>query len=87
MKEKLSIITPKAQTTRHRIRGIINGDDYQILFTAQKKRSNMIKKISNKLGIKITKIGKILPYNKKSLIIDEKGNDLRPKFKGYIHQF
>jgi uncharacterized protein YnzC (UPF0291/DUF896 family) len=28
-----------------------------------------------------------LPYNKKSLIIDEKGNDLRPKFKGYIHQF
>ena len=47
----------------------------------------MIKKISNKLGIKITKIGKILPYNKKSLIIDEKGNDLRPKFKGYIHQF
>ena len=28
MKEKLSIITSKAQTTRHRIRGIINEDDY-----------------------------------------------------------
>lgn len=31
--EKLSIITPKAQTTRHRIRGIVNGKDYQIIFT------------------------------------------------------
>ncbi len=29
--EKLSIITPKAQTTRHRIFGIINGDDFQIV--------------------------------------------------------
>ena len=33
MKEKLSIITSKAQTTRHRIRGIINGDDYQIVLS------------------------------------------------------
>lgn len=31
--EKLSIITPKAQTTRHRIRGILNTDDYQIVFS------------------------------------------------------
>jgi GTP-binding protein Era len=31
--EKLSIITPKAQTTRHRIRGIVNGDDFQIVFS------------------------------------------------------
>lgn len=31
--EKLSIITPKAQTTRHRIKGIINTDDYQIVFS------------------------------------------------------
>ena len=31
--EKLSIITPKAQTTRHRILGILNEDDYQIVFS------------------------------------------------------
>ena len=31
--EKLSIITPKAQTTRHRILGIVNEDDYQIVFS------------------------------------------------------
>lgn len=31
--EKLSIVTPKAQTTRHRIMGILNGDDYQIVYS------------------------------------------------------
>ncbi len=31
--EKLSIITAKAQTTRHRIMGIVNGDDFQIVFS------------------------------------------------------
>lgn len=31
--EKLSIITPKAQTTRHRILGIANDDHYQIVFS------------------------------------------------------
>lgn len=31
--EKLSIITPKAQTTRHRIMGILNEEDYQIVFS------------------------------------------------------
>ncbi|MFD2597796.1 GTPase Era [Sphingobacterium corticis] len=31
--EKMSIITPKAQTTRHRIIGIVNQEDYQIVFS------------------------------------------------------
>ena len=31
--ERLSIISSKAQTTRHRIMGIINDDDYQIVFS------------------------------------------------------
>jgi GTP-binding protein Era len=31
--ERLSIITSKAQTTRHRILGILNGDDFQVLFS------------------------------------------------------
>ena len=30
---KLSIITSKAQTTRHRIQGIVNGEDYQIIYS------------------------------------------------------
>lgn len=31
--EKLSIITPKIQTTRHRILGMVNDDDYQVIFS------------------------------------------------------
>jgi GTP-binding protein Era len=31
--ERLSIITPKAQTTRHRIRGIVNEEAYQIIYS------------------------------------------------------
>lgn len=31
--EKISIITSKSQTTRHRIKGIVNTDDYQIVFS------------------------------------------------------
>jgi len=33
MGERLSVVTAKAQTTRHRIMGIISGDDYQIVFS------------------------------------------------------
>jgi len=32
LKFRLSIITPKPQTTRHRILGILNGDNYQVIF-------------------------------------------------------
>lgn len=31
--EKLSIITEKMQTTRHRIKGIVNGEDFQIVYS------------------------------------------------------
>jgi len=31
--EKMSIITPKPQTTRHRLLGIVNGEDYQMVFS------------------------------------------------------
>src|SRR5437762_10678620 len=31
--EKLAIISPKVQTTRHRIKGILTGEDYQVVFS------------------------------------------------------
>ncbi|HEX5003492.1 MAG TPA: GTPase Era [Bacteroidia bacterium] len=31
--EQLSVVTPKAQTTRHRIKGILNAPDYQLIFS------------------------------------------------------
>ncbi len=66
---------------------ISNGDDYQILFTADSKKSGIIRNTSKSLGIKITKIGKIISGTKKSIIIDKKGKQIRAKYNGYIHQF
>lgn len=53
--ERLSIITPKAQTTRHRIFGILNEPEYQIVFSdtpgviqpAYKMQEHMMKFVSD----------------------------------------
>ena len=71
----------------NKIKTISNGDDYQILFTASKNKSRIIKVISKKLKIKITKIGEILSPSNKSSIIDEKGKILKVNNKGYLHHF
>ena len=66
---------------------ISNGDDYQVLFTASINKHRIIMNTSKKLGIKISKIGKIGSAKHKSIIIDQKGKQLLLKNKGYIHQF
>ena len=66
---------------------ISNGDDYQVLFTASINKSRIIINTFKKLGIKISKIGKIGSVKHKSVIIDQKGKQLLIKNKGYIHQF
>ena len=66
---------------------ISKGDDYQILFTASKKKSRIIYKTFKSLGIKISKIGNICIGSQKPQIIDEKGNKIAIKNKGYFHQF
>ena len=66
---------------------ISQGDDYQILFTANSSKSRIINKIAKSLGIKISKIGKICSNRQKSQIIDEKGNKIAIKTKGYSHRF
>src|SRR5210317_1341676 len=70
-----------------KIKMISNGDDYQILFTANKNKSRIIKAASKKLNLKITKIGRILPSSDESSIIDQNGRVLRVKKKGYVHRF
>ncbi len=66
---------------------VSNGDDYQILFTANPFKSRIINKIAKNLGVKISKIGKICSNNVKSHIIDEKGEKIAFKNKGYFHKF
>ncbi len=70
-----------------KINFVSKGDDYQILFTASKKKSRIIKKTFKSLGIKISKIGNISSGTQKSQIIDEKGNKIAIKNKGYFHNF
>ena len=66
---------------------ISKGDDYQVLFTASPIKNRIINKISKSSGIKISKIGKICSISQKPSIIDEKGNKIVLKDKGYYHQF
>jgi len=66
---------------------ISNGDDYQILFTASGDKSRIIERTSKKLGIKISRIGKISFSNEKSSLINKKGEYLQVKNSGYKHQF
>ena len=70
-----------------KINYISNGDDYQVLFTAKPSMNRIIRNTSKNLGIKITKIGKITSRIKKSIIIDQKGKQIKVKNKGYTHQF
>jgi len=73
--------------TMKKIKVASNGDDYQILFTACKDKSRIIAQTSKNLGIKISKIGKISSNKKRSVIIDEKGEEIPLKSHGYVHQF
>lgn len=55
--EKLSIVTSKAQTTRHRIMGIVNEEDYQVVFSdtpgvvnsAYKLHDNMMEYVNSSI--------------------------------------
>ena len=66
---------------------ISNGDDYQVLFTANYRYRSFIKKISSLKKLKITRIGKILNCKLKSSIIDRKGHQIKINNKGYFHAF
>ena len=66
---------------------ISNGDDYQVLFTANYRYRSFIKKISSLKKLKITLIGKILHSKHKSSIIDRNGHQIKINSKGYIHTF
>ena len=71
----------------NKINLISNGDDYQVLFTADLNKSRIIQNASKSTGIRITKIGKIVSGKDRSLIFDEKGKQIQAKSKGYIHKF
>ena len=71
----------------NKINLISNGDDYQVLFTADINKARIIQTTSKTTGIKITKIGKIVSGKDRSIIFDQKDKQIQAKSKGYIHQF
>ena len=77
------IITKKLS----KINYISNGDDYQVLFTAPKRKSQIIKRIFTNFRTKVTKIGIIQNNTHKSSILDHKNMEISIKNKGYFHQF
>ena len=70
-----------------KINYISNGDDYQVLFTASKNKTRIIKKIASNCRVKLTKIGSIQSHAEKSFIIDDKNKQITFKNKGYLHKF
>ncbi len=70
-----------------KINYISNGDDYQVLFTASKNKTRIIKKIASNYRVKITKIGSIQSHVEKPYIIDDKNVKITLKNKGYFHKF
>ena len=66
---------------------ISRGDDYQILFTADKSKNRIIQLIAKKLKIKITKIGTIKKQTDHPNIIVKKGRKITINQKGYFHEF
>lgn len=64
-----------------------NGDDYQILFTSNTRNRSRINALSEKLNIKISKIGVV--NNDKNIVFHYNGNyfKLTPRKMGYTHHF
>ena len=70
-----------------KINYISKGDDYQVLFTASKNKSEIISKIASNYRIKLTKIGTTQNISRKSSIVDDKNMKISLKKKGYLHKF
>ena len=66
---------------------LFNGDDYQVMFTAQKKNRSKILKKSRLLNQKLTIIGEITGKTSANLLVNKNKILKIRKFKGYSHKF
>ena len=85
LSNNLKLLTKSENLSKKNL--VSNGDDYQVLFTANYKYRNLIKRISSLKKLKITRIGKILRRKHKSSIIDRNGHEIEINNSGYIHSF
>tara|TARA_B100001175_G_scaffold301743_1_gene295137 strand:- start:8290 stop:9249 length:960 start_codon:yes stop_codon:yes gene_type:complete len=66
---------------------ISNGDDYQVLFTASKKKRRYIRKLAKRIKLKITNIGNTTNNYKQKKIISCKKHSKSLIYDGYSHKF
>ena len=66
---------------------ISKGDDYQVLFTSHKKNRSYISRLSKRIDLKITAIGKISNSYKKRIIVYNKKVIKPLNYSGYLHKF
>ncbi len=60
------------------------GEDYELLFTSPEEKAKEIRSVSEKVGVKITQIGRVI--EKPALrVIDTSGKELKYNQKGFIH--
>ncbi|MBA2123918.1 thiamine-phosphate kinase [bacterium Unc6] len=63
-----------------------DGEDFELLFTAdQEQAKNIIKQAKDKIEVKITDIGEILPKSKGMYLEFEKGESIKIQAMGYEH--
>ena len=66
---------------------VSKGDDYQVMFTSPKNKRNYIKKLANRINLKITRIGSTVNIKNQRIIINDK-KLLKPiHYVGYLHKF
>lgn len=91
--QELSIVTPKAQTTRHRIKGIISTEDYQIIFSdtpgilkpAYKLHNKMMESVEHSFSdadvvILVVEVGEKKTSEEVLNIFNKKGETKQPLF-------
>ncbi len=60
------------------------GDDYELCFTASPEKSNDVRSIGERLGIRLSKVGKIREGSG-LVVLDEAGREMKIGNKGYAH--
>ncbi|GMR04160.1 MAG: thiamine-phosphate kinase [Thermodesulfobacteriota bacterium] len=61
------------------------GEDYELLFTARPEKKGAIEKTAKRLGLPITRIGKVIARSKGVTVMDEKGRPVKTTRPGFVH--
>jgi thiamine-monophosphate kinase len=61
------------------------GEDYELLFTARRAVRNKLAKLTTRLGVRVTRIGRCLRAADGIKVLDRRGRRYTPELRGYDH--